>query len=82
MNFNGWYFQGDDGEDGPMFMIVSKKFWDANECIDDNHISTALVGILPAGFYEVCESMFQASMSMSAAKLALASAGFAEKDLF
>lgn len=76
--FNGWYFQ--TGED--MFAIVSKEFWDENGCLNDQHITSELSGILPGGFFEACESMFETHHSPDAARIKLLEAGFMEMNLF
>jgi len=60
---------------------VSKEFWDANGALDDNHIDFLLEGILPDGFYEACESMFETEYSVRDAKKLLKDAGFKEMKL-
>jgi hypothetical protein len=80
--FNGWYFQASYGENGAAFMIVSKEFWDQNGHLDDSHIAEQLGDLLPKGFYEMCESMFETDLPVKTATNLLLKAGFEEKVLF
>jgi hypothetical protein len=81
--FNGWYFQADMDVHRPVFQIVSKEFWDANDCLNDSHITEDLGDLLPVGFFEMCESMFEIDgIDAASAKNKLLKAGFEEKVLF
>jgi hypothetical protein len=57
-----YYFMvidGEDEEDDSYLGIVSKEFWSVNECLDDTSIHSELKNILPKGFTETMESMFE-----------------------
>ena len=77
--FNGWYFQCDN--DG-FTAIVSKEFWDEHECLNDCHIEEEVRSVLPEGFFEVCESMFESDLTGTEAREKLIEAGFKEMELF
>ena len=79
--FNGWYFQWNDANS--LIMIMSADRWNSGETtLDDNHIDSLLEGILPDGFYEATESMFECDFSYSEGKKKLKAAGFKEMAMF
>lgn len=65
--------------DGFSISIVSKSFWDANKCLNDRGIPD---GVMPAGFYELCESTYEFDGSTQDGINVLNAAGFVEKTLF
>jgi len=80
-----WYYQLGADEtfgEGTNAMIVSKSFWEKNNCIDDNHIEGRIGHILPDGFFEECESSFLFDGPQDEARTLLNAAGFVEKHLF
>ncbi len=79
--FNGWYFQWNSEDD--LIQIVSASRWDSGEqTLDDSHIDSELEGILPNGFYEACESMFETEFSYKDGIKKLKAAGFKQMQLF
>jgi hypothetical protein len=74
-----YYYQIGDNNGDDYVLVVSKQFWEENGHLDDCHQGT---GIMPTGFYEMCESMFEYEGNMDAARQALNAAGFIEKQLF
>ena len=79
--FNGWYFQW-DSEEAAIYIVKAGR-WDGGEhTLDDSHISSELDGILPEGFYEMCESMFETDLSYKDGIKKLKAAGFKQQHLF
>ena len=74
-----YYYQIGDNNGLDYVLVVSKSYWEENGCLDDQHQGT---GIMPPGFYEMCESMFEYDGSMDQARQVLNAAGFIEKELF
>ena len=72
-----YYYQVDD--EGFSIAIVSKTFWDKNGCLDDQGIPD---DVMPPGFYELSESIFEYEGDPDDAKNALNEAGFVEKKMF
>jgi hypothetical protein len=74
--------------DAPTINVVSQKFWDEHECIDDQHISEYLESIIPDWSNNWCEttdSVFEytgGSTKAEAIAYLKATGFFKQKDLF
>jgi hypothetical protein len=74
-----YFYQVGDSDGDDYVLVVSKSFWEENGHLDDCHLGD---NIMPTGFYEMQESMFEYEGSMDAARQVLNAAGFVEKQLF
>ena len=54
-----WYFEPDISPVGEFFTITSKAYWNSNKALDDFSMSPALASVLPEGFHELSESIFE-----------------------
>lgn len=70
------YFQFDEEEFS--IALVTKEFWDMHGTLDGNGIDDTLV---PAGFYELSESVYESDLSTDNSKAALIAAGWEERVL-
>jgi hypothetical protein len=67
---------------GTCIAIASKDFWEHEECLDGDGLDEDTEAALPDGLYELTESMYEHTFDTDdAAKQALLSAGFVEKEL-
>ncbi len=64
-------------EDEPYFGLVTKEYWDAEQCLDDSGFDRHDLD-LPRGFHETGESQYQYNGTFADAVTALRNAGFVE----
>lgn len=73
------YFQVDKEEFG--IAIVEKEFWDEHGMLSDEGLGV-LEDMLPEGFYELTDSIFEYNGDISEARSRLIAIGLEEKELF
>lgn len=71
------YFQFDEEEFA--IALVTKAYWDEHGHMDGNGLDDRL---LPPGFYELSESVYETDLDTEDAKAALRAAGWEEKMMF
>lgn len=71
------YFQFD--EDEFAIALVTKAYWDEHGHMDGNGLDDKL---LPPGFYELSESVYETDLATEDAKAALRAAGWEERMMF
>jgi hypothetical protein len=73
-----YYYQLGDDDDNYV-SVVSKSYWEQNGCLDDQHLGQHM---MPPGFDEMCESMFEFDCDLDEARRLLNASGLIEKELF
>jgi hypothetical protein len=73
------YFQVDS--EGFSIMVVEKTFWNENQCLSDSGLGV-IDDLLPEGFYELSDSIFEYDGDIDEARTKLVAIGLEEKVLF
>jgi len=86
--YNGYLFfcghSNSDSETITFVSIVSESHWDRKHCVSDYHLTRELFNLcyLPDFLEEVCESLFESSLSLPETTYEMVKLGFRMTDEF